>query len=395
MRRYINGDLSICILARDAEPTSGHLGKRKRNEIKKSDEIEQQPSAKRRKVEDLSTEQRSQAWKVGEPIRNMKNGKISSVEQNTPSLFSEEEQNLKASEVKKIEEQTKGMSSEEKAEFLQNEVDSRIGNLIKALEERDKRGDLDGVKPLGKDSILYGGAGEPDKQPDAGNPQAEAKGKENGSSGNPQDPTSVMDFPQEQNNISPDALAAIRLRRAVRADKLEREKDVNNVMGAIFAHTSLDITKEFAKMPTQMVIGLLLEFQKNARANSESGMSWAVGIAIVVLVEKAISLPFNQAIKKAQEAERKFGEKYEAQEFLKMLPQEGKNSNKGKTSPKYQRGKDYTETRNTQRYRDVLAFDPDKQGEVGAGAVIGESGNFYTGNQNPSSSRGTGGRDDY
>lgn len=387
MRRYINGDLSICIVARKKDITESHLGKRR------DVPMENQPASKNQRVHDLPPAEKNKAWEAGAPIRNMQSDQSASQELNTPSLFSKEEKNLKASEAKKIEEQTKGMSQEEKAEFLQNEVDSRIDNLTKDLEERDKRGELDGVKQLGKDSILYGGAGEPDKR-DAGNPQEAAQGQENGASGNPQDADGSS---LEQLNISPEARAAMRLRRELRLDKLEREKDVNNVMGAILADTSLSITREFAAMPTQMVSGLLLEFQKNARANSESGMGWAVGIAIVGLVEKAISLPFNQAIKKAQKAELKFGEKYkeEAPEFLKMLQQEGKNSNKGKTSPKYQGGIDDPETRNKQRYRDVLAFDPDKQGEVGAGAVIGESGNFYTGNQNPSSSRGSGGRDDY
>jgi hypothetical protein len=350
MRRHINGDLSICIIA-----------------LKKSDEVGSIRGSQR-SVRDLPPQERNDAWKVGEPIRNMKNGKSSSVEQNTPSLFSQEEVSRYQSKIREIAEKTKDMSPEEEDKFFQKEFDSQASELMKLLKERDKRGDLEGVEPLGKESLLYGGAS------------------------NPQDP-------QEKEQVgsdSPDALAARKLRKMLPADKLESEKDVNNVMGAILVDTSLSITKEFAKMPTQMVSGLLKEFQKNARKNSESGMGWAVGIAIVGLVEKAISLPFNQTIKKAQEAEWKFGEKYkeEAPKFLKILQQEGNNTNKIKGSPRSQVS--INESNRQKRFRDLLAFDPDRQGDVGAGPTIGESGPFYGSDRYPPPiPRGGGGRDDY
>jgi hypothetical protein len=170
MRRYINGDLSICIIA-----------------LKNSDEVSSKVGSQRT-VCDLPPQKRNEAWKVGEPIRNMRNGKSSSVEQNTPSLFSKDEVDKYNSKVREIAEKTKDMSPEEKDKFLQQEFDSQASDLMKALKERDKRGDLEGVEPLGKESLLYGGAG------------------------NPQDS-------QEQNKgatVSPDVLNAIKVRKKLR-----------------------------------------------------------------------------------------------------------------------------------------------------------------------------------
>lgn len=362
MRRLINGDLSVCNVVRTIVSEGGNSSK-----IKSADE--DADLTKQNRVEDLPVKERNEAWEAGKPLRNILEGRSSSIErkiEETPSLFTEEEKNIKASEVKAIEARTKGMSPEEREKFLQREVDSRITGVIKSLEERDKRGDLEGVQPLGKKGFLYGGAGEPDKS----------------SSGNPQD----VGESTKESTLSPDALAATRLRKKLRADKLEREEDVNKVMGAILADRNYSIAKELATIPTQMVTGLLIEFQKDAKSRGDSGLGWAVAVAVVGLVEKAISFPFNKAIKEAQKKEWAFGEKYndDAPEFLKILQETSKKSNKGKTSSRLGSNIDPLERKRLQKRLDMLVFDPDKDGGVGAGATIGETGNFY--------GSGTGGR---
>jgi ribosomal protein L14E/L6E/L27E len=92
----------------------------------------------------------------------------------------------------------------------------------------------------------------------------------------------------------------------------EFEKDTYNIMGAVVAEELVGAGKELAQVPTAMLTDLMKELEKE-------GMNLKFMIAIVGIIEKAVSLPFNMALGAARDAEERYGVKWNDQEILKEV----------------------------------------------------------------------------
>lgn len=337
MRRIINSYNDISFIARSPENEGGGKAVTRENNSGKEREIDA-ISREKNSVLELSTKRRKEIRDTGEPIRRSQMaGYNAEVEIDEVGRFFDNNRQKAESDYRRLEEENKGKSPEEEKEAGFKFIREKADELRKQINENEE--ELEILRKSDSDlPSFYGGAG----------------------NANPQDGQSLSETESILESIR-------RVNKQAKLDH-ERKRDVAALENSILVGAAAGAVSATAKLPFEMLIGGLEEIQR------EEGIDLRVLTGILSGAMAVAAAPANIVQFFALRNERKIAERVNDPDYLALLERDEKAFFKGSAPSIFTRKSDLDLSE-----KNSLYADPDRDGEPGSGATIGETGNFYGG----------------